>query len=162
MNEEMGKLFHVGKEFSDSDKLRILAQELGRKYLCPITTDKSSQKEQKIGMICRHGKVYRQFKKVSDADPVNNDNNSKSKENKKESLKFDCPCVIEAKLSPVRKAVTVRCVDGSHSHRIVNDPPTYHSHRKLDADVLEKPILLLQKNNPFVVLGICVSKLSPE
>ena len=102
------------------------------------------------------------LKKVVDADPVRNSDNSKSKENKKESLKLDCPCLIEARLCPVRKVVTVRCVDGSHNHRIVNDPLTYHLHRKLDADIFEEAILLLQKNKPSVVQEVCILKLLPE
>ncbi|KAI8378200.1 hypothetical protein EDC96DRAFT_540542 [Choanephora cucurbitarum] len=58
----------------------------------------------------------------------------------------------EEELCPVRKIVTVRCVDGSHNHRIVNNPLTYHLHRKLDADIFEEAILLLQKNKPSVDL----------
>lgn len=149
MKEEMEKLVSVATEFSDIDELRIRAQEFGKKYYCPITTDKSSQKEQRIRMICRHGKDYRRSKKVTDVDLVNSNKNSKSKKYKKESLKFDCRCVIEARLCPVRRVVTVRSVDGSHNHRIVNNPLTYHLHRKLDADIFEEAILLLQKKQTF-------------
>ena len=48
MKKEMEQIFFVGSEFSDIDELRARAQELGKKYSCPITTDKSYKKLQTI------------------------------------------------------------------------------------------------------------------
>lgn len=153
MKKEMEEVFSVGSEFLDIDELRIRAQELGRKYNCPITTDKSYQKLQTITLICQHGKTYRKSRKSIDPS-LSQEDVSVKKTKKRESKKSGCPCIIQARLCPIKKKVTVRKVNGSHNHHVASDARTYTVHRKTTADIFEEALAMLQYNTPTKVLEV--------
>ena len=63
--------------------------------------------------------------------------------------------MIEVRLCPARKMVTVRRVDGNHNHHFANDARTYKVNRKPNAEVFEEAVASLQYNTPAKVVEVC-------